>query len=110
MEIFDESRPDGATHEAHGVLFIRTGECLQCGACGCSIKGCVHAIVDGDRVSCSIYGSRDKFCEICGYDHQYCIDFPGHPFTSTDEKCGFTFTPVSDADRKQYERLVATWR
>lgn len=112
MEVFHEAQPDGATHEAHGVRFVRTGSCNQCGACGCLTKDCPHAMSLNGKVFCAIYDQRDQFCEECGHDHRYCIEFPTHPWCHviTDGVCGFSFWPVSDADFAKLWKLESAWR
>lgn len=97
MEILSPGQPDSATHEAHGLRFIRTGSCNMCGACGCDTDDdgapCPHLKIAGPNQSCKIYDTRDQMCAECGHDHQYCIDFPSHPWVEVVRtgQCGFHF-------------------
>lgn len=120
MEILPPGQPDGATHEVHGIRFIRTGSCVSCGACGCDRDDdgspCPHLKVSGPNQTCRIYDTRDEVCVTCGHDHQYCIDFPTHPFTSAEIRatCGYhwliagTGAELAAAVAKLQE-MCATW-
>lgn len=77
----------------HGITFIRSGGCHQCGACGCEKLNCPHFMIQQGKAHCKVYTKRAEFCDVCGQTHQMCIDFPGHPWTRVvrDGTCGFTF-------------------
>lgn len=78
---------------AHGIEFVRTGACRQCGACGCAKGPCPHWWQRGGRHFCAIYSTREAFCEVCGTDHASCVGFPDNPWIGVvrDGVCGYTF-------------------
>lgn len=106
------------THRSHGIPFNRKGSCNQCGACHCdTINGgdpCVHFSWVGNLASCDIYETRDQVCTACsnnpdsvfynkfdpGADvtHQFCVDYPNHPFMANnrDGKCAYTWTQLTE--------------
>ena len=77
----------------HGITFIRSGECAQCGACGCDRDGCPHWSKKQSKYYCKIYATRADYCNTCGMTHQGCIDFPDNPWIHVvrDGVCAFTF-------------------
>jgi len=79
--------------EVHGITFIRTGECRQCGACGCAKLKCPHFAMIRDKANCDIYDAREQYCEECGMTHQSCIKFPDNPWIDVvrDGTCSYTF-------------------
>ena len=78
---------------SHGIIFIRSGECSQCGACGCERDNCPHFELKQGVPSCKIYTRRDRHCNTCSRTHQGCIDFPDNPWIGVvrDGTCAFTF-------------------
>jgi len=107
MEIFKD-RPDGATHEAHGVLFIRTGSCKQCGRCEDGF--CPH--LDEETFKCLIHEQKQEWCDECGGTHQECHDFPKHPWVKVIEEgiCGFKFEPLNEEEAKKKAELDKLWQ
>lgn len=107
MEIF-ETHPQGATHEAHGVLFVRSGSCKQCGVC--EDGACSHW--DAESKLCLIYEDREAFCEECGYTHHNCATFPIHPWVDVIKEgvCGYTFTPLNEEEAAKKESLDNAWQ
>ena len=89
-----------AEFTVHGYTFIRSGECTQCGECGCDRDGCPHFTIKQGMASCKIYDRRDKFCNLCGMTHQGCIDFPDNPWIHAvrDGICSFTFERQDGGD------------
>ena len=79
--------------ESHGIIFIRSGECSQCGACGCDKEPCIHHGKHGGLSYCAIYEIREEFCVDCGTDHASCIGFPDNPWIHVvrSGQCAFTF-------------------
>ena len=82
-----------AEFTVHGITFIRSGECSQCGACGCDRDGCPHFMIKQGVPTCKIYTKRDQYCNVCGMTHQGCIDFPDNPwiYVVRDGICAYTF-------------------
>lgn len=82
-----------AEFTVHGITFIRSGECSQCGACGCDRDGCPHFMIKQGTPTCKIYSKRDQYCNVCGMTHQGCIDFPDNPwiYVVRDGICAYTF-------------------
>jgi len=86
------------TWNVHGFVFIRSGSCLQCGACGCD-KGCPHHYTQDGKSYCAIYADRRLICRQCSdkageeITHESCIHFPDNPWVTVcrDAVCGFTF-------------------
>ena len=82
---------------SHGIPFIRTGTCVQCGACGCG--DCPHHIVRDGKHWCDVYDERDRVCEICTeiegeeIDHAGCIGYPDNPWIRVVRQgvCAYTF-------------------
>lgn len=87
---------------AHGITFIRTGICNQCGACGCSKVPCQHHHELDGKHFCDIYYRRDIVCKKCSQiegekiTHQTCIAFPDNPWVHVirQGRCGFAFERV----------------
>ena len=77
----------------HGFTFIRSGECSQCGACGCETMNCPHFAYRQGKPYCKIYNRRGNHRNQCGTTHQGCIDFPDNPwiYVVRDGRCSFTF-------------------
>jgi len=78
---------------AHGIVFIRSGECSQCGACGCERDGCPHFQLKQGVPTCKIYAKRDQYCQVCGQTHEGCIRFPDNPWIWDVRRhiCAFSF-------------------
>lgn len=86
--------------DVHGFTFVRSGECLQCGLCGCEKLGCPHFEWRGSKAHCRIYKDRADHCDVCGMTHQSCIDFPDNPWiwVVRDGQCGYTFERVDQGN------------
>lgn len=110
-------------YHSHGVNYIRTGSCRQCGAC--EKETCPHFSMEGDVSVCAVHDKKGQFCKSCtedksGYwynpkrqiNHQECADFPDNPFVRVVREgiCGFKFKPETEADRKKHETLMAAWK
>lgn len=82
--------------QAHGIWFIRAGECTQCGACGCNKEPCPHWYERGGLSWCDRYNMRGEYCDRCETDHGSCIGFPDNPWIGVVRSgaCGFTFRRV----------------
>ena len=78
---------------AHGIRFVRSGRCRQCGACGCGDEPCPHLFEARGKVWCEVYNRREEFCAECGTDHASCIGFPDNPWIHVVRSgvCGFSF-------------------
>lgn len=69
---------------SHGIAFIRTGVCKQCGACGCG--DCRHHHVKDGKHWCDVYDTRHLICEQCSeaageeVTHEGCIGYPDNPW------------------------------
>ena len=102
-----------ATHTMHGINFIRTGTCTQCGGCDHECSVCPHGVLIDKKWSCAIYATRSEVCAKCTDDvggvwyrqgekvtHQLCVDFQTHPFIYVIYKglCGYVFTPDKMVD------------
>ena len=83
---------------SHGIGFVRTGECSQCGACGC--EPCPHLGYKHKKPVCEIYETRGDLCSQCGTTHQGCIDFPDNPwiYNVRDGVCAFSFERQDSGD------------
>lgn len=93
------------TIEVHGITFIRTGSCHQCGACGCDKWPCPHldlvGVLKDGKFRCLIYEHRENVCKECGdtiffeenFTHRGCIQFPDNPWIRVvrEGKCGYKF-------------------
>jgi hypothetical protein len=85
---------------SHGIPFIRTGHCLQCGACGCG--ECPHHYERRGKHLCAVYDRREAVCAACseaagaGVTHESCIGFPDNPWIRVVREgiCGYTFERV----------------
>ena len=81
----------------HGIEFIRSGKCLQCGACGC--KECTHNYEQDGLIHCLIYEWRAEPCLIpCSQTdndgtHSNCIGYPDSPWIRPIRSgvCGYSF-------------------
>jgi len=82
--------------KSHGIEFIRTGSCNQCGACGCDKEPCPHHFEWDGKHWCEIYEHRDEYCEQCETDHLSCIGFPDNPWIRVVREgiCGYKFERV----------------
>jgi len=78
---------------SHGIEFIRSGTCQQCGACGCGKGPCPHHYEHAGWHWCGIYDERHLYCDECETDHASCIGFPDNPWIGVVRSgvCGFTF-------------------
>ena len=83
--------------KVHGIEFIRTGKCKQCGACGCG--DCPHHTkVDGLH-RCDAYEIREELCFSCTamnaeeITHASCIGYPDNPWIGIVRQgiCAYTF-------------------
>lgn len=112
------------TFSVHGVNYIRTGKCNQCGACGCEDRACTHFVETDAKAVCKIYATLGEVCEECTkatdtywanekrtITHQVCLDFPEHPFNRVIKQklCGFVFTPATKEDKKKHDILIRKW-
>ena len=81
---------------SHGIEFIRSGYCRQCGACGCDNEPFSHHLMFVGKHWCDIYNERDRYCEKCKTDHASCVGFPDNPWIHVVRRgiCGFTFERV----------------
>lgn len=97
--------------KVHGIEFIRTGKCNQCGGCADKCIECPHGVAIDSGAKCTIYQKREKHCEICSeiYNkpstHQICIDFPNHPWLHVIRRgvCGYKFKRV---DGKSMDKTI----
>ena len=81
--------------KVHGIKFIRTGKCKQCGACGCG--DCPHHTEADGLHWCDIYDKRREKCLCSQTDndltHSNCIGYPDNPWIGVVRQgiCGYTF-------------------
>ena len=90
----------------HGITFVRSGKCTNCGGCDSKCGVCPH----GKRVDgvwyCSIYEKLGEYCETCTFNkdsfwyhngesvnHDICKTFPNHPWIKVvrNGKCTYKF-------------------
>jgi len=85
---------------SHGINFIRSGGCIQCGECGCERDACPHFEYKKGVPSCKVYTRRDQYCNTCGKTHQGCIDFPDNPWVwvCRDGICGYAWEREDSGD------------
>jgi len=98
------------SHNKTTKKYVRIGECLRCGACGCEKLGCLHFRWENGLATCLIYDNRDKeICEECTdsmskkynkrvvISHKQCITFPSHPELNVIKTrvCGYKFEEVN---------------
>jgi len=84
---------------SHGIAFIRSGTCRQCGACGCDRGPCPHFYLRDGKHWCAVYDVRDQVCEPCSIaageeiTHESCIGFPDSPWIRVvrDGTCAYSF-------------------
>ncbi len=108
----------------HGVTYIRSGSCTQCGSCSCEERACPHFLKEDTKAVCLIHATLGEVCEDCtnateGYwanekrviTHKVCLDFPTHPFNRVikENQCGFVFTPATKTDLKKHKALIRAW-
>lgn len=82
---------------SHGIAFIRTGTCQQCGAC--EDGDCPHYYVKDDKHWCNVYDERHLVCELCSeaageeVTHESCIGYPDNPWIHNVRKgvCAYRF-------------------
>lgn len=87
---------------AHGIEFIRTGRCHQCGLCGCAKNLCPHHYIMDGKHWCAVYEDREAVCEVCSQaageeiTHASCIGYPDNPWIGLvrEGRCGFEFKRV----------------
>ena len=83
--------------KSHGIEFIRTGQCKQCGACGCG--ECPHHYEADGLHWCRDYIYRENRCGFCSITrgeeitHASCIGYPDNPWIRHVRSgiCGYTF-------------------
>lgn len=90
--------------------YIRTGECLRCGVCGCEKLECLHFQWQDGLATCLIFDKRDEeICEECTnymsekynkrvvISHKQCLTFPENPGFNVIKNgvCGYKFEEVN---------------
>lgn len=80
---------------SHSIKFVRSGKCVQCGACGCG--DCSHHLEWDNKHWCAVYESRNLVCWCSHPDndgtHSNCIGFPDNPWIGVVRHgiCGYSF-------------------